>query len=128
MALTSDTRFFKLREFKHPELMSADFVAWLNKVREEYGFPMVLTSDGRTPAENAALLDKGASPSSRHLVGEAVDIAYPPTANHAWLLVQAVMSAPTTRSVELELVPADGHVHIAWLQLGRAPALIVATD
>lgn len=128
MPLTADTRYFALAEFKHPELMSADFVAWLNKVRAEYGFPIRLTSDARTPAENDALKARGSSPSSRHLAGEAIDMAYPPTANHVWLLVEAVMKCQTARPIELELVPADGHIHIAWLQPGRASSLIIASD
>jgi len=128
MPLLVDTRFFKLSEFRHPELMNADFVTWLNAIREEYGFPIVLTSDGRTPEENAAA--SGSSPTSRHLVGEAIDMEFPPTANHTWLLVQAVLQTPTMRPIELELVhsAADAHVHIAWLPLGRASSLIVSAD
>ena len=64
MALTADTRYFALAEFRHPELMDEAFVAWLNKVRAEYGFPLTLTSDARTPEENAAA--SGSSPTSRH--------------------------------------------------------------
>ena len=128
MALVSDTTYFKLKEFRHPELMSIPFVMWLNSVRKEFGFPIKITSDGRTAAENAAA--SGSSPTSRHLLGEAVDIEFPPTANHLWLLVQAVMTCQATRPIELELVhsPADSHVHLAWLAPGRASALIVAAD
>ena len=56
MAITSDTRFFKLSEFRHPELMDADFVDFLDHVRFEYGNPIILTSDARTPEENRAAL------------------------------------------------------------------------
>lgn len=128
MALTSDTKYFKLSEFHHPELMNADFVEWLNKVRFEYGFPIQLTSDARTAEENAAA--SGSSPTSRHLVGEAVDIRFPPTAYHVWRLVEAVMKMQVARPVELELVNSarDSHVHIAWLQPGRASSLIVTAD
>src|SRR5437764_11274818 len=126
MALTADSRYFALAEFRHPELMSEEFVAWLDRVRAEYGFPLTLTSDGRTAAENAVA--SGSSPSSRHLCGEAVDAAFPPTANHLWLFVQAVMRCAAARPIELELVHShrDSHVHVAWLQPGRASSLIVA--
>jgi len=128
MPLLADTRYFKLAEFRHPELMNVDFVLWLNKVRFEYGYPMVLTSDGRTPAENAAA--SGSVPTSRHLVGEAIDMEFPPTANHLWLLVEAVMKTMEARPIELEIVhgPSDHHVHIAWLEPGRASSLTVSTD
>src|SRR5438132_11143353 len=112
MALTADTRYFKLSEFRHPELMDLDFVAWLNKVRAEYGFPLTLTSDARTPEENAAA--SGSSPTSRHLVGQAIDAEFPPTANHVWHLVQAVMTVADAHPIELELVngPSDRHIHL----------------
>lgn len=128
MALTTDTKYFKLAEFRHPELMSEEFVTWLNKVRAEYGFPLHLTSDARTPEEN--LRTSGSSPTSRHLVGQAIDVEFPPTANHVWLLVQAVMRVADAHPIELELVhgATDAHVHLAWLPPGRASALIVAAD
>jgi len=119
-------KHFKWREWKHPELMDFAFTQFLDAVRTEYGFPIVLTSDARTPAENAAA--SGSSPSSRHLVGQAVDIRFPPTANHLWLLVHAVYSCQRASPIELELVhgPADSHVHIAWEVLGRASSLELA--
>lgn len=128
MALTVDTRYFKLAEFRHPELMSADFVGWLNKVRAEYAFPIVLTSDARTAAENDAA--SGSSPHSRHLVGEAVDMEFPYTSNHLWLLVEAIMKCQAARSIELEIVNStkDRHVHLAWLALGKASSFIVTAD
>ena len=128
MPLTNDTRFFALKEFSHPELMDADFVDFLNAVRFEYGNPIKLTSDARTPAENAAA--SGSSPKSRHLVGQAVDMQFPPTANHLWRLVEAVVHCQRTQPIELEIVhgPADAHIHLAWLAPGRASSLIVALD
>lgn len=122
--LMSDLRYFALSELKHPELDSPDFWAWLDRVRELYGFPLVVTSDGRTAAENAAA--PNSSPTSRHLFGEAADFEFPPSMNHLFLLVDAVMHAETDRPIELEIVhDQNAHVHVAWLPMGRASSLIV---
>ena len=124
----STLRFFKWGEFHHPELMDYAFCVFLDHVRYEYGFPLVLTSDARTSAENAAA--SGHAANSRHLVGQAVDMVFPPTAQHLWQLVAAVFSVAGDRPVELELVHSaqDRHVHVAFLEAGKASTLIVAAD
>jgi uncharacterized protein YcbK (DUF882 family) len=119
-------RHFAWSELHHPEGMDFDFMRFLDDVREEYGWPLVITSDFRTPEENAA--SPGSSPTSRHLVGQAVDLEFPPTSNHLWLLVEAVVAMQRGPAVELELVPPGAphaHVHLAWLKLGQAPSMFV---
>src|SRR5690348_10699290 len=95
-------RWFKASEFHHPEGMDYSYLVFLDNVRAAYGFPIVLTSDFRTPAENAAA--SGSSPTSLHLIGRAVDCVFPPTAAHVWDLVRAVQAVAGTRACELELV------------------------
>lgn len=121
-------RWFKWNEFRHPEGMDFGFVKWLDQVRHEYGWPLVLTSDFRTPLENAAA--SGSALYSRHLVGQAVDMKFPPTSFHVWRLVKAVMDVPVAEPIELELVNSDRdqHVHVAWLKPGQASKLVVAAD
>jgi uncharacterized protein YcbK (DUF882 family) len=123
-------RHFAPAEFHHGELMSIAYLRWLDEVRDRYAFPIQLTNDGRTQEENNALLRKGASPNSRHLVGEAVDITFPPTAYHLWRLVEAVFQVPAPRPIELELVNSsiDQHVHVAWMGPGRSNKLLVKAD
>lgn len=63
-------KYFKASEvvgLKH------EFVLKLDKIREEYGFPMVITSGFRTKAQNDALKDSASD--SAHLSGNAVDVA-----------------------------------------------------
>ena len=120
---------FKWSEFKHADLMDFAFCTFLDEVRDAYGFPIVLTNDGRTPAENDALRAQGSAPNSRHLAGQAVDMRLPPTSNHLWRLVEAIVEAShkcSERAIELEL--AQQHLHLAWLEPGRASKLFVSAD
>lgn len=121
-------KWFKWAEFRHPELCDFQFLYFLDQVREEYGWPIRLTSDARTPEENVAA--SGHSETSRHLVGQAVDMEFPPTSNHLWRLAEAVFKVAGERVIELELVNSavDQHVHIAFLQPGRASKLLVKAD
>ena len=119
-------KHFAWHEWHHPALVDFGFAQFLDAVRTEYGFPLILTSDARTPTENAAA--SGGSPTSRHLLGQAVDLRFPPTANHLWLLVAAIFHCQRSQPIELELVhgPSDSHVHLAWHAMGRASSLEVA--
>jgi len=122
-------RWFQESEFKHPELMDSQFLVFLDDVRQAYGYPIELTSDGRTAAENAAA--PNSSPTSLHLIGRAIDTHFPPTAQHLWALVQAVQTVAGARACELELVyPNDPHVHIGlWPDAsGRTSVLILQQD
>ena len=149
---------YRWADLRHPDGMSYSFMQFLDDVRAEYGWPLNVTSDFRTPEENTAA---GGVADSRHLVGQAVDVAFPPTANHLWLLVEAIFKYRRAAPIELELVDglsakalaqntlsrlrhelkreptaqelADGihvdqHVHVAWKRPGQASALIVAAE
>lgn len=77
------TSFFTSEEFackcknkhcegKPPKLaMQSTLVQALNRVREEFGQPITVTSGYRCPAHNKAI---GGSPKSQHMLGTAVDI------------------------------------------------------
>jgi hypothetical protein len=121
-------KYFKWSEFRHPELCDYPFIVFLDQVRYEYGNPIVLTSDARTAAENEAA--SGHAEHSRHLAGQAVDMKFPPTANHLWRLVESIVRVAGERAIELEIVwgPSDRHVHLGFLEPGKASRLIIATD
>ena len=128
MPITSPLRWFKASEFRHPTLVENGAAVWLDDIREACGFPLVLTSDARTPAENAAA--SGSSPTSLHLQGKAFDLRYPKSAEDVWRFVDAVLLASGERPVELELVNSaiDKHLHIALLPEGKSSRLIVRAD
>lgn len=128
MPITSTLKWFKLSEFRHPELVQNDAATWLDDIRESCGFPLVLTSDARTPEENAAA--SGSSPTSLHLTGRAFDLRYPKSAEDVWRFVDAVYLCSGERPVELELVNSaqDKHLHIALLASGKTSRLIVRAD
>ena len=103
--------YFKWEEFHHPELCDMDFLRWLDVVRLYARVPLILTSDARTPAENAAA---GGSPTSLHLLGRAVDLHWNFSKEQLFKLLDAVCDAGQGRGVELEVVPTgpQAHVHI----------------
>src|SRR5690242_17523166 len=82
---------FSWREFKHPDLMDAPFLFWLDHVRDLAGIPFNLTSDARTPEENAAA--SGSSPTSLHLIGRAVDFENPEDPTQRYNIVRAIFAA-----------------------------------
>lgn len=128
MPISSALRHFQRKEFRHPELVEDVAAVWLDDIRDACDFPLVLTSDARTPAENAAA--SGSSPTSLHLQGRAFDLRYPDSAELVWRFVDAVMLVSGTRPVELELVNSarDKHLHIALLPEGRQSRIIVRAD
>jgi len=123
-------RHFAWTEFRHPELVSFQAAQFLDNVREWYGKPIILTSDARTPEENAAAA--GSSPTSLHLSGRAFDMQLPVLSDSLWAFVGAVYAAQHVYGgpIELELVkgPTDRHAHIALLPLGRPSRLVLALD
>jgi len=128
MPITATLRHFQPSEFRHPELVQNDAAVWLDDIRDLCGFPLIVTSDARTPAENAAA--SGSSPTSLHLQGRAFDLRYPKTTEEVWRFVAAVFLASGERPVELELVNSaqDRHLHIALLPAGKTSRLIVRAD
>lgn len=128
MPIRSPLRWFALSEFRHPDLVLDEASVWLDDIRDAYGHALVLTSDARTPEENAAA--SGSSPTSWHLQGRAFDLRYPPTPELVWAFVRAVVRVSGERPVELELVhsAADSHLHLALLPEGRPSRLLVQAD
>lgn len=122
---------FEEKEFKHPELMDKTFLLFLELVRGFADFPFVLTSDGRTAAENDALSNSGSSPNSLHLKGRAVDFKWPkekPWQEFATLTKVVPLARdllPNKFGYELELV-LDGHVHLGLFLNDRPDRVIIA--
>lgn len=76
--MRSIPRYFKWSEFDSPDApgsgqkkMNREFVAVLDAIREEVGFPLVINSGYRTPEHNAA---EGGVEDSAHIYGLAADI------------------------------------------------------
>lgn len=77
--MESPFKYFNWSEFDSPdkpgsgkEQMNEAFIHKLDAIREEAGFPFIITSGYRTPAHNAKV---GGVPNSSHVKGLAVDIA-----------------------------------------------------
>jgi len=128
VSLPTTLRWFQAREFRHPALVDAEAARFLDAVRDTYGAPLVLTSDARTPEENAAA--QGSSPTSLHLHGRAFDLRWIPDPEALWRLVDAVYLVAGTNPVELELVNSqqDQHIHLACLPTGRVSRLLIRAD
>jgi uncharacterized protein YcbK (DUF882 family) len=125
---------FAPNEWRHPEIVDYSAATFLNQLRGAYGGSLVLTSDGRTAAENAA--SPGSSPTSLHLLGRAFDLRWPGNEEAMWRFLEAFFRSlgwtppPTVRPVELELVHSaqDQHVHFGFFPNQRPSRLIVAAD
>ncbi|MDW7678876.1 MAG: D-Ala-D-Ala carboxypeptidase family metallohydrolase [Bacillota bacterium] len=70
---------FILKEFEcndgsHQVALRHELLDKLQRLREEAGKPVIITSGYRNPSHNARV---GGSPTSRHLTGEAADIRIP---------------------------------------------------
>jgi hypothetical protein len=128
MPVPPDLTYFRLSEFRHPELVLEEAVRFLEAVRAIYAAPLVLTSDARTPEENAQA--SGSSPTSWHLSGRAFDLRYPGSAELVWRFVAAVVKVAGERPIELELVnsKSDRHLHLAVLPPGRPSRMLVRAD
>ncbi len=122
-------RHFAYSEWKHPELVDSTAAVWLDGIRTHCGFPLVLTSDARTPEENAAA--SGSSPTSLHLLGRAFDLQWVDDPERLWRLVDAVYLVSGERAVELELVNSaqDRHVHLGlYPDDGHRSRLLIRAD
>jgi peptidase M15-like protein len=102
MPVPPDLQYFMPSEFAHPELVLEEAVRFLEAVRAIYGSPLIITSDARTPEENAAA--SGSSPTSWHLAGRAFDLRYPASPEAVWRFVKSVVVVAAHKPVELELV------------------------
>jgi len=134
MPLTRDLCYFKLKEFKHPELVNETAAELLDEIRAQYGRPLVLTDDARLPGDQPP----GFSPTSLHYKGQAFDLrSRDLTREEMWLLVRAVLSVAewvargAKSGVELEIVSSstDKHVHIGFfLGDGRKNRIVVRAE
>lgn len=121
----SDLRHFTAAEFKFPEMMDVSFLRWLDRVREEAGIPMEITDDGRP----AGVMPEGASKTSLHFRGRAVDVRSRDwSATQKWDLAAAIfaLAEEAPGRVELEQVysPTDKHWHIGVDDKATNPQLI----
>ena len=120
--------------WRRPEKMTGRFLTLLEGAAGDCGIYPTITSDYRDPAANAAA--SGASMTSRHLAGEAVDFKIPhvgPGAIVGPLLVALIRRADAmgcTKELEIELVASvkDNHLHIALDPSQKAPAIFGAAD
>ena len=62
---------FACKDGSDPVFVDSSLAALLQKIRDHFGRPVVITSGYRTAAHNAAV---GGSKSSQHLLGRAADI------------------------------------------------------
>lgn len=127
-------RHFAASEFWRPADMDAEFVVFLDGVRQAYGFPLTITSDARTLEEEEALPGHAEPASSSLHVAEpalgrwarAVDLSWITDGVQRWAFVAAVLRVANGRGVELELVPFGGnrHVHLGLYRDARPSVLI----
>lgn len=122
--LNHDLKWFKLTEFKHPELVNEQAAFLLDEIREQYGRPLVLTDDARLPG----VVPEGGSLTSLHFKGQAFDLRSRDMSDEdMWKLVTSVFNVATwvargqKEGVELEIVssPTDHHIHLGFF-LGAA--------
>lgn len=93
-------RHFKPAEFQHPEKMGYQFMLKLDRLAEQAGVPVVITSSYRTPAHNKAV---GGAADSAHVDGtapgdvcEAVDVT-PRNSADAFQIMRAAIICGFTR-------------------------------
>jgi hypothetical protein len=126
-------RHFQASEFRRPADMDAEFMVFLDGVRDAYGHPLTITSDARTVAEEEALPGHAEPPSSSlhvadppHFWARAVDSPWIGDARRRWQLAVAVERVANGRGVELEFVPfgANAHLHLGLFRDDRPSVLI----
>lgn len=105
--------------------MDVGFLRWLDRVREESGVPMVITDDARP----VGMMPEGASKTSLHFRGRAVDIRSRDwSATEKWDLARAIftLADDAPGQVEFELVhsPTDAHWHVGVDDKAHNPQLI----
>lgn len=119
--ITHDLRYFKLSEFKHPELVDPVAASMLDEIRHQYGKELTLTDDARLPGDRPV----GSVADSLHYKGQAFDIrTKDKNAVDLFSLLDAVYNVSkwiargTKSGVEVELVSSttDHHLHVGfWL-------------
>lgn len=126
--LNHDLQYFKLSEFRHPDLINERAALLLNDIRAVYGEPLTVTDDARTPDEQPP----GFATDSLHYKGQAFDLRTRDlTREQLWRLVRSVYTVSVGQGgVELELVSSstDHHLHVGFFFDGRADRLIVRAE
>lgn len=89
-------------------LADVDFLIWLQRVRWAYGKAMPLTRGYSTPEHNATI--PGASPTSFHMKGQAVDVAIGAGPDAAKLI--SILGAHKAHGVCMRLHGDRPYVHI----------------
>lgn len=96
----------KIRYFTKAECggdMNEEFMVRLDTARVRCGFPWKVTSGLRTASANIAT---GGAPKSKHLTGEAVDIACTDSAKRYAIVAAAIQAG--IKGIEV----CDRHVHL----------------
>ena len=129
MSFPTDLRHFRAEEFQYPDLMDVAFLRWLDRVRERAGVPMVVTDDARP----AGVMPEGASKTSLHFRGRAVDLRSRDwTATQKWSVASAIvfLAADAPGKVEFEQVysPTDRHWHLGVDEQGINHHLIESDE
>lgn len=110
----AEIKHFSPVEFKYPTKMGYEFMKWLDKVREEAGVPMTITSDYRTPAHNLAV---GGATNSGHtdVPCNAVDIGMRPSSSDPnWNYTRfQIISMAIYHGCKRIGSYADGSIHLA---------------
>ena len=108
-------KYFKPSEFDQPGKsgsginMKTDFILKLDKTRELFGQPMIVTSGYRSPEYDKALVEKIGKkwiPNNAHTAGFAADIKCS-SSRDRFLLIRAAMRAGIHR-----IGFDDAHVHL----------------
>jgi hypothetical protein len=127
-------RHFYVTELQRPLDMDNEFMVFLDGVRQQYGEPLVVTSDARTVAEEETLPGHAIPPhSSLHVAdpanglwGRAVDLRWIADGTSRWKFLQAVYNVANGRGVELEFVPFgdNAHIHVGLFRTARPSVFI----
>ena len=97
---------FACKDGSDPVFVDSSLAALLQKIRDHFGRPVVITSGYRTAAHNAAV---GGSKSSQHLLGRAADF-YVEGVDVATVAAYAETLLPGTGGIGR--YPAKGFVHV----------------
>lgn len=129
-------RHFRAGEFRRPLDMDYELLVFLDGVREQYGHPLMITSDARTIEEEEALPGHAEPASSSLHVAEpalgrwarAVDLPWISDAGLRWQFMEAVVLVANGRGIELELVPfgPNRHLHLGLFRDDRPSMLPIS--
>jgi hypothetical protein len=124
---------FERREFRRPEIMQEDFLLALDELRNRCGFPLVITSDGRTEEDMNRIyrgVPENKRPNSPHKRGRAVDVQpVPNTPEKRIILLHHITGMYMDGTLpRLGLEVADRHIHFdnddvltrPWLWVGKS--------